>query len=225
VSETFETLAGAPRAAARPLLRGVFHLVAFVVSIPAGVALVRAAHDDTGRIAAVVFSAGLVALYGVSAAYHRITWTPEVRMLMRRADHSTIFVLIAASYTAVGLLVLDPVWQRVLLTAVWAGSLAGIALKIAAPVRTRRITGTMYIVLGWLAVAAVPQFLSRADGAAVALIVAGGLLYTGGAIVFALRRPNPSPRVFGYHEIWHAAVVAAGVCHYCAVWQLLARNA
>jgi hemolysin III len=209
--------------AARPALRGVFHLAAFVLSVPAGVALVHTAQDGTGRVAASAFSAGLFCLYGVSAAYHRVTWTPDARMIMRRADHSTIFVLIAASYTAVGLLVLDPSWQKILLSIAWAGALCGVALKITAPVRTRVLTGTMYIVLGWVGVVAMPQVIARAGLGPTVLIAAGGVLYTGGAIVFAVRRPNPSPRVFGYHEIWHSAVVAASVLHYLAIRQLLIR--
>ena len=207
--------------ATRPLLRGYLHLLALIASLPAGVALVRVARDHTPRTAAIVFSAGLCALYGVSAAYHRVTWSPAARARMRRADHSTIFVLIAATYTAVALLVLDPVWQRVLLAVVWAGALTGIGLKIFSLESTRKLTATMYIVLGWAAIAAMPQFVSRIPNDALALIVAGGLLYTGGAIIFALRRPNPSPRVFGYHEIWHSAVVGAGACHYLAIRILL----
>jgi hemolysin III len=143
---------------------------------------------------------------------------------MRRADHSTIFVLIAATYTAVALEALSPAWQRALLTVVWAGALTGIGLKVFSLESTRKLTATMYIVLGWAAVLAMPQFVSRIPNGALALIVAGGLLYTGGAIVFALRRPNPSPRVFGYHEIWHTAVVGAGVCHYLAIRMLLTSH-
>jgi hemolysin III len=207
--------------ATRPLLRGYLHLGAFIVSLPAGVALVRVARDHTSRIAAIVFSVGLCALYGVSAAYHRVTWSPPARSRMRRADHSTIFVLIAATYTAVALEALSPAWQRALLAVVWAGALTGIGLKIFSLESTRKLTAAMYIVLGWAAVVAMPQFVSRIPNSALALIVAGGVLYTGGAIVFALRRPNPSPRVFGYHEIWHTAVVGAGVCHYLAIRILL----
>jgi hemolysin III len=205
----------------RPLLRGYLHLAAFVVSLPAGVALVRVARDQRSRLAAIVFSAGLCALYGVSAAYHRVTWSPAARARMRRADHSTIFLLIAATYTAVALLVLSAVWQRALLAVVWTGALTGIALKIFTLESTRKLTAAMYIVLGWAAVAAMPQFVSRIPNGALALIVFGGLLYTIGAIVFARRWPNPSPRVFGYHEIWHTFVVGAGVCHYAAIRILL----
>jgi hemolysin III len=198
-------------------------MVAFFVSLPAGYLLIRSAHTGTGRAAAIVFSIGLTILYGVSATYHRMTWLPDARRRMRGADHSSIFVLIACSYTAVGLLVFTPDWQRVLLAIVWAGAIVGVTLKIVAPVATRRVTGTMYIVLGWTAIIAAPQFVKRAPTDVVVLIATGGVLYTVGAIIFALRRPNPSPLVFGYHEIWHTMVVAASACHYYAIRQLVLR--
>jgi hemolysin III len=204
-------------------LRGYLHLIAFIASFPAGYVLIRSAHDGTSRAAAVFFSAGVTALYGVSATYHRMTWLPDARRRMRGADHSMIFVLIACSYTAVALLVFTPGWRRVLLAIVWLGALTGVTLKIVAPVATRRITGTMYIVLGWAAIIAAPQFISRAPSRVVALIAAGGVLYTVGAVIFALRRPNPAPLVFGYHEIWHTMVVAASACHYYAIRQLVMR--
>ena len=201
----------------RPRLRGYLHLAAFVASLPAGYVLVRAGHDATGRIAAIVFSFGVTALYGVSATYHRMTWLPAARRRMRRADHSTIFVLIACSYTAVGLLIFTPAWQRFLLALVWAGALGGIALKLFFLDSSAKLAGAMYIVLGWAAIIAAPQFVSRAPARVVVLIVCGGVLYTVGAIIFALRRPNPAPLVFGYHEIWHTLVVAATACHYTAI--------
>lgn len=209
----------------RPVFRGRLHQLAFVGSVPAGVLLLRAAHDRNARIAAAVFSGALFALYGTSAAYHRVTWkNPQARLRMRRADHSTIFLLIAGTYTAVSLLTLDPAWQRALLAVVWVGALTGIALKTFSLDKTRKLTAAMYIVLGWAAVAAFPQFISRMPAGALALIVAGGVLYTIGAIIFARRRPNPSPRVFGYHELWHTMVVAASACHYAAIRLLLASR-
>jgi hemolysin III len=221
VDEAFGT--PARPALVRPALRGYLHLAAFLASFPAGYFLIRSAHDTTGRVAAVFFSIGLTALYGVSTAYHRVTWLPDARRRMRGADHSMIFVLIACSYTAVALLVFTPGWRHVLLTIVWAGAITGVTLKIVAPVATRRVTGAMYIVLGWAAIIAAPQLVSRVSSSVLELIVAGGVLYTAGAIIFALRRPNPVPSVFGYHEIWHAMVVAASVCHYYAIRQLLMR--
>jgi len=221
VPEVFGTWAHAKSAPGRPRLRGYLHLAAFVTSLPAAYLLIGAAHDSTSRFAASVFSFGLTALYGVSATYHRMTWLPDARRRMRGADHSMIFVLIACSYTAVALLVFTPAWQRVLLAIVWAGALTGVTLKIVAPVATRRVTGTMYIVLGWAAIIAAPQFITRAPNTVIELIAAGGVLYTVGAIIFALKRPNPAPLVFGYHEIWHTMVVAASVCHYAAIRMLV----
>jgi len=203
------------------MLRGYLHLAAFVASLPAGVALIRVATDHSARVAAVVFASALWALYGVSATYHRFTWRPKARANMRRVDHSMIFVLIAGTYTAVALLLLSPGWRHALLTVVWTGAAVGIVLKIFVPDATRKVTGAMYIVLGWAAVLAFPQFVERSSLGPLLLIVAGGLSYTAGAIVFALRRPNPSPTVFGFHEIWHVMVVVGSVCHYLAIRTLL----
>jgi hemolysin III len=223
VGEIFGTWARAKSAPGRPRLRGYLHLIAFVASLPAGYLLIRTAHDTSGRAAATFFSFGLTALYGVSATYHRMTWLPDARRRMRGADHSMIFVLIACSYTAVALTVFTPAIQRVLLALVWAGALTGVTLKIVAPVATRRVTGTMYIVLGWAAIIAAPQLITRAPHDVIAMIAIGGVLYTAGAIIFALRRPNPAPLVFGYHEIWHTMVVAASACHYYAIRHLVMR--
>lgn len=140
---------------------------------------------------------------------------------MRRTDHSMIFILIAGTYTAVALLLLSPSWSRALLAVVWTGAAVGIALKIFVPDATRKLTGALYITLGWTAVIAIPQFISRSSLGPLLLIVAGGVSYTAGAIVFALKRPNPSPLVFGYHEIWHVMVVAGSACHYVAIRMLL----
>jgi hemolysin III len=221
VPEQFGTWAHARSAPGRPRLRGYLHLAAFLASVPAGIALVRVARDGSSRVAALVFAVGLWGLYGVSATYHRFTWRPKARANMRRADHSMIFVLIAATYTAVALLVLSPAWQRALLGVVWAGALIGIGMKIFVPDATRKATGALYIILGWAAVLAFPQFISRSSLGPLLLIAAGGISYTAGAIVFALKRPNPSPLVFGYHEIWHVMVVGGSACHYAAIRMLL----
>ena len=186
--------------------------------------MVRVSTDRNSRVAALFFSVGLWLLYGVSATYHRFTWEPKKRARMRRADHSMIFVLIAATYTAVALLVLSPGWQRALLAVVWTGALVGIGLKIFVHEAARKVTGALYIILGWAAVIAFPQFVSRSSTGPLLLIVAGGVSYTAGAIVFALKRPNPSPMIFGYHEIWHVMVVAGSACHYLAIRMLLTAH-
>ncbi len=204
----------------KPRLRGRIHQVAFFVSIPAGVVLVLLAHGPAATTVAAVYAASLAAVFGSSAAYHRGRWTERARRWMKRLDHSMIFVLIAASYTPVAL-VLGGTWEAVLLSLAWAGAVAGITLKMARPDGHHLIGGVLYMSLGWLAVIALPQLFAQLSAAEFLLMVAGGLLYTAGAIVFATRRPDPSPSTFGYHEIWHAFMVAAACCHYAMILLIL----
>ena len=205
----------------KPRLRGRIHQVAFFVSIPAGVVLVLLAHGPAATTVAAVYAASLAAVFGSSAAYHRGRWTERARRWTKRLDHSMIFVLIAASYTPVAALVLGGTWEAVLLSLAWAGAIAGITLKIARPDGHHVIGGILYMGLGWLAVIALPQLFAQLSAAESVLMVAGGLLYTGGAIVFATRLPDPSPSTFGYHEIWHAFMVAAACCHYAMILLIL----
>ena len=206
---------------AKPRWRGILHEIAFFLSIPQGVALVLLGAGWVSRIATGVYALSLSGLYGVSASYHRLKWSPRALVRMQRLDHSMIFFLIAGTYTAVCLLVLHHVWAYVVLALVWVGALTGIAMKIWGMERTRKITGAMYIVLGWLAVLIAPQLVTRVSMPVLTLIALGGVLYTVGAIVLLRRRPDPSPLVFGYHEIWHVMVVAAGACHYAAITLLV----
>jgi hemolysin III len=212
-------------AAARavPRLRGRIHQVAFLVAVPTGAALVGLARGGAARLGAAVYALGLVAVFGSSAAYHRGAWGPAARRRMKRLDHSMIYVLIGATYTPVALLVLHGPWRVALLAAVWAGAVLGIALKLARIDGFRVATAALYMGLGWLAVVALPQLVRGMPARALVLTVAGGLLYTAGAIVFALRRPDPSPAVFGYHEVWHAFMVAAAACHSAMIALLVAR--
>jgi hemolysin III len=207
----------------KPRFRGVLHQIAFFVAIPAGLVLVALGDTGAARAAAAVFAFSLCGLYGVSSAYHRLHWSPQALSRMRLLDHSMIFVLIAGSYTAVSVLALRGKWAPVLLAVVWLGAVSGIVLKFVGIERTRHITGSMYIVLGWAAIFAAPEFVRRASPAVLALIAAGGVLYTLGSIVLVRRKPDPDPRVFGYHEIWHSMVVAASACHYAAVVLLITR--
>lgn len=206
---------------AKPRFRGRLHQIAFFFAIPQGVALVASAADWLTRGAATVYALSLAGLLGVSALYHRLPWTPPALVRMRRLDHSMIFVLIAGTYTPVSLLVLSGPWATVLLGGVWAGAITGVLLKQFGMDRTRKITGTMYIVLGWAAVIAAPWFVTRMSPTVLALIALGGVLYTLGAIVLLRKRPDPKPAVFGYHEIWHVAVVGASTCHYAAILLLV----
>jgi hemolysin III len=213
-----------PRASAdatygeRPLLRGMLHQGAFVVALGVGALLIVAA-DGGGRqrVAAAVFAASVVTMLGASALYHRVTWSPRVRPWMRRIDHAGIYLLIAGTYTPVGLLSLHGTLQHVTLAIIWAGAAVAIALKFAwvnAPKWLAAVTG---IALGWAGVAALPQVAHKEGLAAVILLAAGGVAYTAGAIVYALRRPDPVPRVFGYHELFHALTLVAVACQYVAI--------
>lgn len=205
----------------KPRFRGRLHQIAFFVSIPQGLALVGVAAGAVGRIAVGTYAVSLSGVYGVSALYHRLKWSPAALGRMRRLDHSMIYLLIAGTYTAVSLLVLDGPIALGLLGLVWTGTVLGITLKLVGFERTRRLGGALYIVLGWTAVLAMPWIVANIAIVPLVLIIAGGLLYTVGSIVLLRKRPDPSPYVFGYHEVWHAMVVAAGLCHYTAILLIL----
>jgi hemolysin III len=157
------------------------------------------------------------ALFGVSALYHRVTWTTPARRRMRRLDHAMIFLLIAGTYTPVGLLVLEGPLATVVLAVVWGGAMAGIVLELVWTRAPRWLGGTVYLALGWVAVVATPQLFARMGVAGGLLIVAGGLVYSAGAAVYALRRPDPAPAVFGYHEVFHLLVIAGVTAHFLAI--------
>jgi hemolysin III len=201
----------------KPLLRGRLHQVAFFVAIPAGVLLVAMAKPTLPRVAATVYAIALAGMYGTSALYHRLPWSNDARRWMQRLDHSMIFVLIAGTYTPFSLLVLHGVWRWVVFGLVWGGAAVGITLKMVRIDGMKALGGALYIGLGWVIVIASPQLFGNLSWGAGALVVFGGLLYTVGAIVLASRRPNPSPRVFGYHEVWHSMVVGGSLCHYLAI--------
>jgi len=202
-------------------MRGTLHQIAFFVSVPAGIALIVLANTGKARFAAVVFATGLAGVFGASAAYHRVAWSVPARKRMKRLDHSMIFVLIAGTYTPLCLLALSGAWSVVMLATVWAGAIIGIVLKQFNIDGLRRVSGFLYITLGWISIVTLPQLFHTMSVAAFTLVVVGGLLYTVGAIVFAVKRPDPNPAVFGYHEIWHAFTAGAGLCHYSAVLLLI----
>jgi hemolysin III len=191
--------------------------MAFIMSVPLGVSLVIVARTGKGKVSALVFAVSLAGVFAASAAYHLGRWSDAVRPRMRSLDHSMIFVLIAGSYTPFCLLVIRGGWGAVMLAAVWAGALAGVVLKLVALERVHKVTATLYMLLGWLAILGFPRMVAELTGLQLALLVAGGLLYTVGAIVLLRNKPNPSPRVFGYHELWHAMGVTASLCHYIAI--------
>jgi hemolysin III len=204
-----------------PSWRGRLHQIAFFVAIPAGITLVAMARGSSAKVAASIYAASLVGMYGTSAAYHRLARSERSRRLLKRVDHSMIYLLIAGTVTPVSLLALQPPWSIVLLVTVWAGTGVGIALKLIRVDGFGVLTSALYIALGWAVVAVAPQLIRGLSVVSLSLVVAGGLLYTGGAIVLLRRRPDPVPAKFGYHEVWHSMVVAASACHYAAVIVLL----
>lgn len=204
-----------------PRLRGRIHQFAFWASVPAGIVLVLLASGPAETAVAVIYAASLSAVFGSSAAYHRGAWSERSRRWMRRLDHSMIFVLIAGSYTPISVLVLDGTWEAVLLSLVWTGAAVGVTMKMVKPHGLSITSAILYMGLGWLALVALPQLVRGMTTAETILMISGGLLYTAGAIVFASKRPDPSPSTFGYHEIWHAFMVAAATCHYAMILLVL----
>ena len=200
-----------------PRLRGLLHAHAAWVAAVAAIVLIALAPTAAARIAALVYGIGLIALFTVSALYHRWPGDPRWKPWLRRMDHSTIFLFIAASYTPVGLLMLDGTVQIVVLVSVWAGALAGIVMSVAWISAPRWLQALTYLLVGWVAVLAVPQLADRAGVAPLVLLAVGGGLYSLGALVYALRRPNLWPRTYGFHEVFHTLVIAAAVVHFVAM--------
>jgi hemolysin III len=202
---------------AKPRLRGVFHQYAFYVALVAGAVAVALSDSARELVATWIYAGALAAMFGVSALYHRVDWRSErVRRWMRRLDHSTILLLIAGTYTPFALLAFDGAVADAVLVTVWAGAAAGLVLNLAWIDAPKWLVACVFIALGWVGVIAFPQMLDLGI-APTALIVAGGALYTLGALAYALRRPNPAPAVFGYHEIFHLLVVGAAVTHFIAI--------
>jgi hemolysin III len=207
---------------AKPLLRGVLHQVAFVFALAVAPFVILAADGTRARVAVGVFAASVAACFGASALYHRVTWTPRVRPWMRRLDHAGVYLLIAGTYTPVSLLGLGGAWRPAILATVWAGAAAAIVLKFVWVDAPKWLAAAIGIALGWIAVVALPQLASHVQPAAVILLIVGGLAYTAGAIVYARRRPDPAPAVFGYHELFHALTIVAVTCQYTAIALIVA---
>jgi hemolysin III len=203
---------------AKPRFRGVSHQWAFFVSIVTGLALLLIAPNGEARAAAAIYSVSVCALFGTSALYHRINWRSiSARRWMRRLDHSMIFVLIAGTYTPFALVALDGKIATAILIVVWSGALAGVVLQLVWVDAPRALSAIVYLAMGWVALVAYPQMVDKVGITGTALVTAGGLLYSVGAIIYATKRPNPVPTVFGYHEIFHALVIAAAALHYAVV--------
>lgn len=200
----------------RPRLRGVLHGVAFLVACVVG-ALFVAYTSGGHRPAAAVFAVSVCVMLGTSALYHRVTWRPSRRLWMRRADHAGVFLLIAGTYTPVAVIGLHGAWRTTILAIVWAGALLAALTKLCWVGAPKWLSAAIGIALGWIAVVALPQ-LARNEGLTpLFLLGAGGIAYTAGAVVYAMRRPDPLPGVFGYHELFHALTIVALGCQYVAI--------
>ncbi len=202
----------------KPRLRGVLHQWAFAASLVAGIGLVLEAESGRARLAVAVYALSVAALFGTSATYHRVNWrTLAARRWMRRLDHTMIFVLIAGSYTPFAVLVLRGTLGTVILIAAWSAALAGAMFKLIWIDAPGWLIATTYVVIGWIALVAVPELVRGLGVVAVVAVGAGGLLYSAGAVIYARKRPDPAPTVFGYHELFHLLVILAAALQYAVV--------
>jgi len=213
-----ETTAERVRDAVKPRLRGWLHAAAFPVAVVAGVVLVAVADSTRARVATAVYALTAALLFGISALYHRGTWSPRAHGILKRLDHANIFLIIAGTYTPFTLLLLDGAQGRLLLWGVWGAALAGVAFRVLWVGAPRWLYTPVYIALGWAAVFYLPELHDAGGLAVLLLLLAGGVPYSAGAVVYAARRPDPSPRWFGFHEVFHSFTLAAYVVHYVAVF-------
>jgi len=212
-------------AAVKPLLRGWIHLGMAPLALVAGLVLVVASPTPVARWTTAVFAITSVLLFGTSAVYHRGTWSPRVAGVLRRLDHSNIFLIIAGTYTPLAALLLPPSTARLLLWVVWVGAVLGLTGRVLWLGAPRWLYTPIYVALGCVALGFLPQFSRNGGADVVTLVVTGGVAYIAGAVVYGLKRPNPSPRWFGFHEVFHVLTVIGFGCHYAAVWLAAARSA
>jgi hemolysin III len=207
-----------PRDLLRPRMRGWLHAYAFLVSLVTGTVVTAVTPGGERRLGAGIYALTVAMLFGTSALYHRITWQPGPRAIMKRLDHAMIFVFIAGTYTPFALTVLSPTSKVVVLIVIWSGAAVGIGTRMAWLQAPRPLIVPLYIALGWVAVFVLPQILHNGGVAALVLLLVGGLFYSLGAVVYAVRRPDPVPAVFGYHEVFHLCTLLAAICHYIAIY-------
>jgi hemolysin III len=201
----------------RPMLRGWFHLVA-ALAAPAGlVALMLIADSPRDYVAASIYAPAVIVLYATSAGYHLVPWPSRARSVMARLDHSMIFVLIAATYTPFCLKVLNDAWGITMLAVVWALAGAGVLLKLFWPTAPRWLSVALYLAVGWVALIPAMEVIQNLEAAAIGLLLLGGLLYSAGALIYGARRPDPFPRFFGYHEVFHVLVIAGSLVHFSVI--------
>jgi hemolysin III len=201
----------------RPRLRGKLHAWAFPAAVALAAALIASSPPGTPRLAAAVFGVCVAVMLGTSALYHRVLWGPRARRLMRRADHAAIYLLIAGTYTPYGLLILEGTWRWGVLTLVWTGAALAILQKLVWVDAPTWVAAALGITLGWVGVIVFPEIYRDTGLGGTVLLGLGGVLYTVGAVVYAAKRPDPVPHVFGYHEVFHTLVIAAAVCQYAAI--------
>jgi hemolysin III len=204
--------------AVKPKLRGWLHAGIFPVAVVAGVAFVAVAPTTAARVSGAIYTATAALLFGTSALYHRGHWSPRLRAVLRRFDHANIFLIIAGTYTPFTILLLESRDAQILLTLVWVGAITGVLFRVFWLSAPRWLYVPIYLGLGWAATFWLPSFGARGGAAVLTLIIIGGVLYSAGAIVYALKRPDPSPRWFGFHEIFHACTLAGFLTHHVGVW-------
>jgi hemolysin III len=205
-----------PARTAKPKLRGVLHEVGFYAALVVGAMTVLTVETGRARVAAVVFASCVAICLGASALYHRPTWTPGIRARLARVDHAALYLLIAGTYTPVGLLVLSPGWAVPVLAIAWGGALAAILLKLLWFGCPKWVPAALAVALGWSGAAALSE-LRVLPAPGLVLLVLGGVFYTAGAVVYVRRSPDPAPQTFGYHEVFHAFTLAGVACHYAAI--------
>ncbi|MBA2477031.1 MAG: hemolysin III family protein [Sporichthyaceae bacterium] len=201
----------------KPRLRGWLHAATLPLSLAAGIVLIALAPAGRPRIGAVVFMIASILLFGVSALYHTRSWSDRGRQVLKRMDHSTIFVFIAGTYTPFSLVLLDGRNARILLSIVWGGALVGVLFRVLWVGAPRWFYVPVYLALGWAAIFWMGQFAARGGTTVLTLLIVGGVLYSAGALVYALQRPDPLPRWFGFHELFHSFTIAAFAVHYVGI--------